>query len=408
MYKDQFFFFEKIVQWGQFGAFCIFILSGAYFGYVWIKVKDRSSMQSESMIYIENKNTEPPALIENIFTSSKILAFPDISKDLLYLGTSSRPDHALAESKKVLFYLPGSKEKIEWEAGKKMYLTYAPKGQLAVSAEETVFAIKPLRLAGKDIALQLHMNIPGIDASKRLIYLKEVSDIEKMQYLKEEILQHPAYKVLSQSSVLEPDRLYEYDDSLVLDQKKGMFRLSVGQNSFFVKVGSWLLFDEGKWKDCADGRASGPLAVVHALSSNKLEIDFWDEGGYLKMPLSINVQKVPILPIRCEEIFSDIKLRTPNSVSLKIDRKTIFLKKGDWLIKASTGWKPIKTVEEKERCLKRGYKDDLFVFSRIEKQQNGYFFKGYLFDVFRTNVTEVKIPLASKRLNQQKKVISKP
>jgi len=94
-----------------------------------------------------------------------------------------------------------------------------------------------------------------------------------------------------------------------------------------------------------------------------------------------------------EDVFINLRKKSPSRVSCRIGNHATILRKGDWLIQTPIGWKTINSYDEIEKVLSFDILTHLFIFDGIEKIEGKEFFCGTLFNPMRTEDHFVRLPL---------------
>ena len=182
-------------------------------------------------------------------------------------------------------------------------------------------------------------------------------------------------------------------------------RLEVNnQQIIFVSSEDLLYYAEHDWKraDSLEECKNKPLARVTVLSDGTLGLQVWDISGFFSKKIQVMPEVFQEKGGIARELFSSFHKRTSTRVSCKVGKKTLFLKQGDWLLHTAKGWRILKEVQEIDDLLSYKLRSSLLIFDGIEKNEEGQFFKGTLFNPMRTKMDKLAVAMHSAKNNTYK------
>lgn len=354
--------------------------------------------------------------------SSELKSFPlpDLKREMRFLGKNTRPDATIYD---LLIHigLKGSGQSLKVVSGQKLYLTYV-EGEspyLQFSSEPTPLWIMPHLSESGETLVELGVRLLT-DGNEKLVEEKKTFEIEdllqKEDPSKKDFLFQEAVGYLQNGRWWEPDRLFELYGGSEYQALKNHERIELtyeGKPSVVhVKQGDTLAWKEGVWKRIPIGKGTrkAPIALAKVVTPHRVEWELWSSDGLEKASVIHEKERPSTLNFRIEEVFSRVRQRTASRISCRIGNKATILKAGDWILHTPSGWRVLKSLREVEEVLAFQTKGELFVFDGIEKKDGKPIFSGTLFDPMRTQVQNVKIPIAMQREQEhsphKKKVIS--
>lgn len=352
-------------------------------------------------------------LEEIISTSPSVVSIPDLTSQLIFLGTNARPD---LEDDVFFLYAQSSKEKWNGRLGGQVYLQFKAsnngKSSLQFTEDTTPLMIRPTLLKDGRLKLDAFLRFYSEEGEifireETSFYLDPCLDSVRAGIDQEVLRKRPIFSSLMRACAWEPDKLYEVHGGKLASTRKNKARLEVqlyGEKSMlFVDVGTKLAFQDGRWIETTGDTRNLPLAVVKEISAQRVDLDIWDETGSSYLNTSLSIHRGSSINTRAEEVFTRLRRRTASTVSLKLEGKSLVLKKGDWMIHEESGWRRVKE-EEKKKILDYTMQSELFVFEGFEQDEKKLWLKGHLFDPMRMYSSEVNLPITSaKRSNSPKK-----
>ncbi|WP_420421622.1 hypothetical protein [Simkania sp.] len=354
--------------------------------------------------------------------SSELKSFPlpDLKREMRFLGKNTRPDATIYD---LLIHigLKGSGQSLKVVSGQKLYLTYVEgeKPYLQFSSEPTPLWIMPHLSESGETLVELGVRLLT-EGNEKLVEEKKTFEIEdllqKEDPSKKDSLFQEAVGLLQKSHWWEPDRLFELYGGAEYQALKNHERMEFSYEGkpsvVHIRQGDTLVWKEGKWRREIVGKETrkAPIARAKMVTPHKIEWELWSSDGLEKASVAHEKERAQTLNFRIEEVFSRVRQRTASRISCRIGNKATILKAGDWILHTPSGWRVLKSLREVEEVLAFQTKGELFVFDGIEKKEGKPVFSGTLFDPMRTQVQNVKIPIAMQSKQEhsphKKKVIS--
>lgn len=326
----------------------------------------------------------------------------DLKRQLRFAGKNTRPDAQASQKQALLSLDPSGQSRVVCE-GEKVYFEYKS-GNLIFKDSASPAWIK-IGSISDTLDFDAKVLVVSEDTGKVYQDAASVQMHEESMTFKEDALPYAA--LLKNAVWIEPDKFFEVYGGSSFQEKKGAYRFSENEKGpfTFVKDGEYLSFQKGAWKkinDLSEAKAF-PLAETRVYSQGKVSLRIWDVTGMKETSEKVFCVKSAPLNLRVEEIFSKIRQRSKTQVTCKVGGKTCMLKSGDWLLKISNHWKPLRSSQEITRYLNYDFDGELFVFDGIEKNESIAIFKGHLFDTMRTQMQVVRIPLTQAKKDNSKK-----
>jgi hypothetical protein len=332
-------------------------------------------------------------------------AFLNFHQEILVLAKNTRPDAPISRSGKIRLGLKSSGEEQVVTSGSCIYLRYdaADSGALFHFSEEpTSLWMKPTIMDQSGVFIEVGRKISSGEEEVSRFSLPEPM-IAEVQGLAGLGGKGQGMEELKAAQVWSRDVLLESYGGAAYTAMKEKLRITFGTASAacYVSAGDYLTFKEGAWKvvSLQDVQPDAPLLYIKALFAKGVEIFAWDATGFYPFHLTLELQHPAKLISRSEALPSSLHIRTPSQITCLLGKRRLILKRGDWLLKTSSGWRNLKRAQDLEDCLTHRLRGELFICDSIEKDA----LKGSLFDEMRTQMQPVTIPI-----EQEKKPSKKP
>ncbi|WP_082904998.1 hypothetical protein [Candidatus Chlamydia sanziniae] len=171
-----------------------------------------------------------------------------------------------------------------------------------------------------------------------------------------------------------------------------------GENySRYLAIGDILLWDGSFWQTCGEfqGESSQvPLLEVKKIDDKIMLIDLWNVEGTMHQSVSL-VKTLPS-PMEVTEVMREIEfigMRSWSRPIVLMGEQRMILSPDDWILRTETGWEKIMTVQQIQDYLSGMVSGPLFVFDKLEKDLSGFVLRGHMFNVQRTLVETILLPL---------------
>lgn len=327
---------------------------------------------------------------------------PDLSREILVLARSSRPDCDAKEGAILLSTKSSSEQRIV-TLGEQIFLAcHKNKDEeptYTFSDKKTALWIKPVLGGQEDIYLEVGQFSPSKQGEG---FFEEVGQVLVQQ------VKSSTFKEKHESAFLSSIRQAKWWGSDCLFKQYGgqeyremMQKQKVeipgasGSQFYFLSAGDYLQWQAGLWQATSLSSVTPgcPLAYVKSISSKNMEIEVWDERGFYPQMLRLDLQ--PSSKSQKTDFSNSlVRLRSSSQVTCSLGKRRFILKEGDWLLKVGKSWRNLKRSKDIEDCLQHKLRGELFIFDSIDKQQGKLFLKGSLFDEMRTQMTSVSLPIS--------------
>ena len=322
-------------------------------------LKEHSVIEPTSKIFLG-----PLALKENIRSPLAIA----LEQKLSFLAQSMRPDLA-GEQKVFRIGIVGTDSEAIIQEGEPIFLEV---NELSPSSADQI------RFSNKGLALVPHI----IDGRSLLLKGERMELLLKSAKVQlgskdEEV------KALIGAKWIGIDRLFEYyggDHYQALGKKQ---KICVGQGAsrytLFVSTGDFLSYQDGRWKvlsSLEEADRNSLLAQVTLIGDRGIELEGWDANGFPLFQEALSPTKAVPVQVQADQLVLDPKLRSAKQISCQMDQKRMLLKEGDWLLKCTTGWQKLKTLDEIQAVLSEEIVGELFIVDEIDAKGilNGNYF----------------------------------
>ncbi len=331
---------------------------------------------------------------------TKVPVFPyyDLKDKLRLDSIDSRPDVQKSDRKLHLQILP-SRSVIDIGKGDRVYLEYGEDEQLKIGDQSSPLWLEVYQNHKGDILCRGGLNLSNEHEGEALgTETWEFSldrDQERNSPISDGLL-----KPLQDSKWWGSDRLIDLYGGSRYEKIKKCQRietsLSSGGHILYVRKGDTLIFDGNSLvkKNLGQETKGFPLYLLRSVSSEKLCWDVWDEKGVHQGVFEQLKERVSPIATVPKSLFSNIRSRSRNIVTCRVDNKMVVLKKGDWLLKTGAGWRCLTSLEEVTSLVAFDLKGELFVFDGVKRKGSGQVFVGTLFDSSRSESLSVSISLS--------------
>jgi len=381
------------------------------------KTLPKSSFESNSL---EGFHQGPFALK----WSEPKMQLPDLQNVLVFYGLMQRPD---VEPGKTLIHLSlaGQEEIVAFDVEKPIYLTYKRKSS---TGQGRIFS----QTGESENDSAYHFSENNSESPLWLDVALRGNSLEvKVNMLDErgEIVTSPAHFHLLHLTAHEIPRLkalgWELDssrvDSTLLIRQKARW---IGQDLFlekhggeefaavaakeridflveepyscFIKEGSFLVWEEGRWHE-AEGRETigRPLLVVKKKEERLITLELWDPQGKGKTLLTLVRSKDLAGFPNLDEEFKFIGAKTWAKFIVESHNARMILKPHDWLVLTEKGWVQLNSSDLIDDYVEQRLQGPLLVLSKLTKQNGKQVLTGHLFNTSRTEMETIELATTS-------------
>ena len=375
------------------GVAVFFTLDRIGMGQPEIEVVSTNEVRAQSGVIIEGPLAVGPLSLK----SDKLaIPFPNLSEEIVLLGTNTRPDRH-QDLSQILLGLKKSGDSQQAFEEETLFLNVETP-EISFQEGSSPLWITPHQSDdGWRIKCGIHL---GEDLSDEREFILKAQNGPSESYVFGDKVFEESLNTLNSLKVFGPDLLLTKYGGDRYDNLKKKPRFSFADGSrFFLFEGDALSFFDGEWHLTDLGAASRehPLMLVESVSITRVLCRVWDTKGFATREVSLNLQPSNSFGFSPEEIFGRIRARTLHSVSCRLAGKSAILREGDWILHAGGSWKILKSVAELEKLLEYHLKGELFVFDGVRKKQGESKFMGHFFDETRSAIIPVSIPLTEKK-----------
>jgi len=362
----------------------------------------KTPQEISSKEYIENWNGK-------VTSEDLWIPLPKIEEQLVFFEYNDRPDCINGE-KGIFLGLKGSEDKKIVGVGDKIYLECMDLEDVRFSETKTPFQVEFSLL--KNGALEAVFQTQLLGEEETIAYKKlnkfQLQKVDKApRNLKDQnslaaVIDNLKEKV----RVLPPDRLIELYGGERFRSEKGLYRFEILDDStkvYYIHEGDYLVWSDNSWQKGSEQTKGKPLLLIKTLNMQSCEYQLWDEKGFISEKGVLQISGSFPSFTKTYDTFANLNYRTESSVTCKLEKKNVILRKGDWLIKSKKGWKSIQCLRELENFLSYALKAELFIFDGIIEKEGSKVFKGHLFDPDRTVAQAVEMTLKEKKIRKKPK-----
>lgn len=332
---------------------------------------------------------------------------PDLSRDIVFLAKSSRPDMNLKDGS-FLIKTRGGADSVVVAPGEQVFLecNIGKNGENSYSFtnRRTPLWIRPLAAGRGDLNLEVGLFMPS---KQNEGFVEEIGQVNLPQ-LRSLVSDANEPSYLTSVRGMRwwgNDMLFrEYggiEYSILAQKQKIEIKSESGSFFYFLHPGEYIEWVDGAWRETSleKSNPSLPLAKIKSLSGRYIEVEVWDENGFYPQILKTELQSPVKNGVKNDLAGCTARLRSSSQITCMLGKRRLIIKEGDWILKAGKSWKILRRSKDIDDCINHKILGELFIFDCLEKQQGKLFIKGRLFDEMRTTVQPILIPVFSETTN---------
>lgn len=336
--------------------------------------------------------------------SNYTIPFSELEKEILFLGTSQETNE------KILLGLKQSGSRKLTPSEEKTYLIYQ-EGKLHFSDLKTPLSISVTPQSDRRIEITVEFDV-GVyraitsDVANTHRFVKSMES----QYTisdNDPLIDTALFQTLARAKWWGVDYLFTTNPNYETQNRSSGERLEFTYDKnidiVYVNPSEQLIWGENRWySQSVDEAISSSYTVsIKKIHIDTLELILWD-----KQKLPIHSFFLPIYSKNNElppvDVLSDIKKRTRTIASFLLGKTRVTMKRGDFAIESSYGWRVANTQEEKNNIFSHKLEGSLFVFDGIEEEDSTLYFLGRMFDSMRTSYQPIKLPMVQNKRKKTK------
>jgi hypothetical protein len=316
--------------------------------------------------------------------SDNILSIPNLKNEFSLNVIPVAPNQK-SSLKRYELVLKSAVQKREIINGKKIYLS-SNEHAFVFSEKKTSFWIVPnitdVNAAQIDVFLYID-DRRIVDGEARFALrandnvIKDVSQIQKSK---------PFQKLLS-------CRLIGKD---LLNSKSSLFRIDLQDDGLLnIQANDLLLFKDGKWQISSkkdQNLEDLSLAYVRSINDGVVEFEGWENHKKYYFAVQSDVI-APMITRKISDLLINLRLSTNNKISFYLDKKLLFLKIGDWLVRKKGKWQVIKNPDPEKFLSYNIDRDDFFILEEIFDKNKIKTISGSIYNYLRTKKLLVSVPV---------------
>ncbi|MBF8262990.1 MAG: hypothetical protein HW387_655 [Parachlamydiales bacterium] len=275
----------------------------------------------------------------------------------------------------------------------RIYLCFNDKGVLNFQQEEGPFWID-LGLDDNEMVM-VQAGIVNRGQEEKHARFSRCPDAAVLQKA-EEFPAGSALRTLGEARWNGPDLLAKLDST---EEKQ---RLEIASAALMVGENDWIGWKGGRWAKIASPFDARDLMIakIRAVTPQALEWDVWDSSH---TRLATPLQPIPVVHIKTDEWITAIRIRSDKQMSCSIEKQSVILRVGDWVLKDNGRWRVLRKAEERQQVLSGAKSGELFVLEKIDSKQKSI--KGKLFLANRSQMTPIETSAVSAK--QDKKSLTR-
>lgn len=317
-----------------------------------------------------------PLALNGVRTKNPV---PNLARELVVLGTNSRPDVQPGEVALLLGLKTTQQEQVAF-SGQTLFLKRQPKDVFLFSTDKTPLSITPIAMKDGSVAIEV-----VLEGAKGQFVLKN-----RPQQMREEV---PFVKAIKEAKWWGPDLFLQSYGGEEYGAFHGKHKIEFSNSICFVQEGDFLMWEDAQWKSVSFDHLMPffPIAKVSSISSKGVQIEAWDETGFYPMNMQISSPQTPRVNYKLDELISSIRPRTASELSCMLGKRRVVLREGDWWLKTESGWRHLKKLSDIEDYLAHKMRGDLFIFETVSMEKGKAEVKGHVFDAMRTQMQPIAL-----------------
>ncbi len=324
---------------------------------------------AKSFFLPSKKNIEFQADFFQLSSPSVALLPPSLEEELFCVIKKKKPDIS-KDSFGIEMVFPKSKQRQTVDIGEKVYLGWNKKKGFFLSKKKSSLWLEPTQIQEEKLICSIGV---GLDSQEKIF--PGFLFIRKEEGIFEE---KSPFEELSSAQWRGQDLLSKFWNSTLENQE----RVEILQKPLFIKKGDLLAWKK-KWvviQDPEEGHMI-PLALLEEISPQEMVFLGWDATGEKSFKITIPLVLKEKTTNHSEKMFSSLRMRTKNQVSLQLNHQRFFLRPGDWLVEKQGKW---KRVMKREGDLKPSWSTinatSFFYFQSMEFKEEKFLLKGFRLD----------------------------
>ncbi len=332
------------------------------------------------------------------------IPFSELEKEILFLGKSQETNE------KILLSLKQSGARKLTSCEEKIYLIYQD-GKLHFSDLKSPLSISVIPCSDRRIEITAEFDVdvypfitPDLVNTHRFIKSMEtqytISDNDPL--INTAIFQTLAGAKWWGLDYLFTSNLNHETRNRSLGQRLE-FTYDTNIDVVYIDPSQCLIWGKNGWysQSLDEGIPPSYAVSIKKIHIDTLELILWDKQKLpihsFFLPIYSKINELP--PV---DILSDIKKRTRTIASFLLGKTRVTMKKGDFAIESSYGWRVANTQEEKNKVVSHKVQGSLFVFDGIEEEDSNLYFLGRMFDSMRTSYQSIKIIIVQNKRKKTK------
>lgn len=173
----------------------------------------------------------------------------------------------------------------------------------------------------------------------------------------------------------------------------------------FLEEGDFLIWENFHWKLAAEPPSSADVLIAHVkkIQSQEIELAIWGPGATTPEWVYVHKQPAAAFNSRMDYLPTSFRQRSATQVTCLLGKRRVILSEGDWLLKATSGWRILNNLKDFEDALNHKINGEIFIFDRLEKEGANILLKGSLFNIERTQKQPISISMVSEKKTFKKK-----
>lgn len=339
---------------------------------------------------------------------------PWLGNEVLLLARNTRPGAEQSEPS-FLVGLKSTGEERVVKMGEPIFLSAVDKEKegrksVRLSTEPTALWIKPLSFSRSQTTFEVGRRLEDEKEEKGQLVLNVSTDPGRRALSLRQKNDAPFVRTIREAKHWSRDRLLEtYGGEgyrRLREKEKIQFMQDDKSYVCFVSSGDFLIWQDGRWRPVAAAEVSRsePICQVKTASPRAVEIEAWDETGFYHLAQKVEAQfGGGAHSGKDTPLFSSIRMRNNSEVTCVAGKRRVVIREGDWLLKTSSGWRNLRSVEQIEECITHQLMGELFICDGFETVQGKTHMKGHFFDSMRTQVQTLSFPIAAEKKSMKNK-----
>jgi hypothetical protein len=276
----------------------------------------------------------------------------------------------------------------------RVYLHFNDQGILSFETEKGPFWVD---LTKEKDGFKIDAVVEGLGTSaehQEFIVSSQIPPIQKS----DELTVGSPLKILADAQWVGTDLA----SSLVTKEVRQRFK--IGLATLNVSLNDWIGWIGGQWVKIENPAPLDevPIARLCAVGAKQAE---WEAWGERFVRLACNLQPDLGVSLKAEDWITRIRVRSDKQISCVLEKQSLILHRGDWVLKERGRWRVLRKNEEREQLVQGTLIGDLFILDKIDSGKKNI--QGRFLGANRTQMIHIDITVPGSQLEKNRSMARK-